>query len=96
MADPERRGQIEIDVGVLAPALPGLPREVLSLGEAKWGERMGVRHVERLRRARDLLAVRGYDTSRTLLTCYSGVGFDAELDGMPDVLTVGLERLYAV
>lgn len=96
VADPARRGQIEIDVVVLAPAMPGRPREVLSLGEAKWGDAMGPRHVDRLRRARDLLAERGYDTSRTVLACYSGAGFHRELSGMPDVLAVGLDRLYAV
>ncbi len=96
VADPQRRGQIEIDVAVLAPAVPGRPREVLSLGEAKWGDVMGTRHVERLRRARDLLAAKGYDTSRTVLTCYGGAGFDPELSAAADVATVGLDQLYDV
>jgi hypothetical protein len=34
----------------------------LSLGEAKWDKVMTLQHLERLRRARDLLSVRGYDT----------------------------------
>ena len=33
---------------------------------------MNAGHLERLRRARDLLAVKGYDTEQTRLTCYSG------------------------
>jgi AAA+ ATPase superfamily predicted ATPase len=87
------REQIEVDVAVLAPAVPGEPRRVLSLGEAKWGDVMGARHVDRLRRARDLLAGRGYDTRDTVLACYSGAGFEPGLrsDG---VLTVGLDELY--
>jgi len=68
-ADPLRRSQIEVDVAVLAPDEPGRPRRVLSLGEAKWDKIMTVGHVERLRRARDLLAVKGYDTSATKLAC---------------------------
>ncbi len=98
VADPARRGHIQVDVVVFAPAMPGEPRRVLSLGEAKWGEIMGPRHSERLRRARDLLADRGYDTRDTLLACYSGAGFTPELrasSGRDRVLTVGLEDLYA-
>ena len=63
-------------MAVLAPARPGEQRQVISLGEAKWGKVMTLRHVERLRRARALLAVKGYDTNATILTCYSGAGFD--------------------
>ena len=89
--DHDRRSQIEVDVAVLAPALPGQRRKVLSLGEAKWGEVMGRRHVERLERARQLLS-RDYDTSDTVLACYSGAGFEPDLDR--SVLTIGLEDLY--
>ena len=89
--DHSRRSQIEVDVVVLAPTVPGQRRKLLSLGEVKWGEVMGRRHVERLERARHLLS-RDYDTSETKLACYSGAGFEPDLD--PEVLTVGLERLY--
>ena len=55
-------------------------------------------HLERLRRACDLLAVTGYDTEQTRLTCYSGARFDSELidrvAGDPLILLVGLEELY--
>ena len=64
VADPADNTQIEIDVAVLAPAKPGEQRQVISLGEAKWGKVMTLRHVERLRRARALLAVKGYNTDR--------------------------------
>ena len=98
VADPLRRGQIQVDVAVFAPDEPGRPRRVLSLGEAKWDKVMNPGHLERLRRARDLLAVKGYDTEQTRLTCYSGAGFDSELAdraaGDPLIQLVGLEELY--
>lgn len=90
--DTVRRTQIEVDVVVLAPATPGEPRRILSLGEAKWDQVIEPRHVERLRRAKELLNARGYDTSDTILACYSGAGFSADLGS--DVLTVGLDELY--
>jgi len=98
VADPLRRSQIQVDVAVFAPDDPGRPRRVLSLGEAKWDKIMNLGHLERLRRARDLLAVKGYDTRATGLTCYSGAVFDPELRDMaaadPLVRLVGLDALY--
>jgi uncharacterized protein len=98
VADPLRRGQIQVDVAVFAPDDPGRPRRVLSLGEAKWDKVMSVGHIERLRRARDLLAVKGYDTSATRLACYSGAGFDPHLVNLaasdPVVQLIGFDRLY--
>jgi hypothetical protein len=86
----------EDDVFGSAPDDPGRPRRVLSLGEATWNKAMNTGHPERLRRARDLLAVKGYDTSGTKLTCYSGAGFDPDLAaGDPAILLVGLEMLYS-
>jgi hypothetical protein len=95
--DPANRTQIEIDVAVLAPAEHGRPRKVLSLGEVKWDQLMNLGHVERLSRARDLLAVKGFDTRDTVLTCYSGAGFNPELQSgqRDDILLVGLDQLYA-
>jgi hypothetical protein len=94
--DPANRTQIEIDVAVLAPAEHGRPRKVLSLGEVKWDQVINLGHVERLRRARDLLAVKGFDTRDTVLTCYSGAGFNPELQGgqRHDIRLVGLGQLY--
>jgi hypothetical protein len=94
--DPELRTSHEVDVIVLAES-DGGPRRVLSIGEVKWGEVMGVGHVEKLSRVRDLLAKRGYDTSATKPACYSGAGFTAEalrLADSGDILTVDLDRLY--
>lgn len=95
VADPTTKTQIEIDVAVLSSSDE---RRILSLGEAKWGAVMGMRHLARLRRARDLLSVKGYDTSETWLACYSGAGFDDELRAAAvrdRVLLVDLDRLYA-
>ena len=96
VADPQERTQVEIDVAVLGPARPGAPRQVISLGEAKWGKVMGIRHLERLRRARALLTVKGYNTTDTTLACYSGAGFEPELQAVAgsEVLLVDAEQLY--
>ena len=88
----------EVDVVVLGPQIPGAPRRLLSLGEAQFGRVMGVCEIDRLRRARDLLAGRGYDTSDTVLACYSGAGFDPGLatgSAAERIALVGLDELYA-
>ncbi|MEV0594017.1 ATP-binding protein [Nonomuraea cavernae] len=94
ITDPARREQIEVDVVVFAPAMPGEPRRIVSLGEAKWGKVMGQGHSARLRRARDLLAAKGYDVRDTVLACYSGAGFDDALRAEKDVRGIGLDELY--
>lgn len=93
--DPQGRQQIQIDVVVLAAAEGNRPRRVLSLGEVKSGERMGMRHVEKLRRARELLAEKGFDTSETVLACYSAAGFNNDLLPSDDVVTFELDSIYA-
>ena len=82
---------------VMAAQHSDVPRRILSLGEAKWGETMGHGHVQRLARARDLLAVKGFDTRSTVLACYSGAGFTDELraDARDDVALISLDQLYA-
>jgi uncharacterized protein len=98
VADPAQRAQIQVDVAVLSPAVPGEVRRVLSLGECKWDKPIGMRHIQRLRRARDLLAVKGWDTSETVLACYAGAEFEPELRAVaerdPRVLLVDLDMLY--
>jgi uncharacterized protein len=96
VADPANRTQIEIDVAVLAPVEHGRPRRVLSLGEVKWDRVMDTGHVNRLHRARDLLAVKGFDTRDTKLACYSGAGFTPELAASraQDITLIGLDQLY--
>jgi hypothetical protein len=97
VSDSANRTQIEIDVAVLAPAEHGRPRKILSLGEAKWDRVMDIRHAERLRRARDLLAVKGFDTSGAVLSCFSGAGFSGDLQAAQgdEVRLIGLDQLYA-
>lgn len=96
VADSANRTQIEIDVAVLATAEHGQPRKLLSLGEVKWDQVMDARHVERLRRARDLLAVKGYETRDTRLHCYSGAGFSPDLRAAQgdNVYLVDLDQIY--
>lgn len=98
IADPAGGGQIEIDVAVLGPAEPGQRRAIVSIGEAKWGKVMGLRDLARLRRARSLLEVKGFDTSGTVLACYSAAGFDDKLRAAAErdaVLLADLSTLYA-
>ena len=60
---------------------------------------MGMRDLSRLKRARDLLAQRGFDTAATRLACFSGSGFDDDLReaaaDRADVLLVDPDQLYA-
>jgi uncharacterized protein len=93
--DAANKTQIEIDVVVFAPAAPGEAQQIVSLGEAKWGEVMGLRHVERLRRARDLLAA-NFDTTNCVLTCYSAAGFSDDLRAVADprLSLVTLDDIY--
>lgn len=98
VADPANRTQIEVDVVVLAPAAAGEPRRIIALGEAKWGDTLDRRQLDRLRRVRDLLAVKGYDTRETVLVGYGGAGADpAWKSGSAGdrVLLIGLDQLYA-
>ncbi|MEV5407831.1 hypothetical protein AB0K60_03185 [Thermopolyspora sp. NPDC052614] len=58
---------------------------------------MGASHVERLRRARELLADRGYDTADTALLCHAGANVEPNPAGSfprERVITVTLEDLY--
>lgn len=99
VSDSAERSQIEIDVAAFAHPDSDGPRRILSLGEAKWGEIMGLRHLNRLIRARDLLTAKKYDLAGTVLACYSAVGFDRELRdraarGPERILLIGPEDLY--
>lgn len=98
IADPRNRTQIEIDIAVLSAPPPTGPRRVLSLGEAKWGRAMGVRDLNRLVHARELLTQQGHDAAEAILACYSGIGFEEDLQRMArergDVLLVDPDRLY--
>ncbi|NUT42766.1 MAG: ATP-binding protein [Thermoactinospora sp.] len=86
--DRSGRSQIELDIVVRDPA-----RKVLALGEVKWGERMGMAHLARIRRAAELLDV------EPVACLFSGSGFTDELRTHADasngaVQLVDLARLY--
>jgi AAA+ ATPase superfamily predicted ATPase len=72
---------------------------LLAIGEAKWGETMGLGHLERLRRIRALLHEQGRDGAQEAkLICYSGVGFTPELTDNSkkdnSIHLIGLKTLY--
>jgi uncharacterized protein len=97
VSDPQNRTSHQVDVAVFGD--PGAERpRLLSIGEAKWGKEMGMRDVERLRRLRELLGATGrYDTSATMLACYSGAGFSDALRreaSAGGIALVGLDHLY--
>jgi uncharacterized protein len=69
------------------------------LGEAKWGTVMGLDHLEKLTRARELLAGRGLDVDHCRLACFSAAGFSEALRGRTAAgeagpLLIGLQELY--
>lgn len=90
--DEASRTSHEVDVAVSAA-----DGTLLAIGEAKWGEKMGLAHLERLERIADLLARRGQRPR--VLVLFSGAGFVPALqeraqksDGQ--IQLVDLERLY--
>ncbi len=95
--DSASRTSHELDVVALGDAGAG-SRPVLALGEAKWGEQMGLAHLDRLRHIRALLDRRpGIDAAGATLLCASGMGFTPELRAAAeggDVVLVDLDRLY--
>lgn len=97
VVDPAGRQQIEIDVAVAEDGSGGRKPSVAMLGEAKWNSVMGLPQLERLTRARDVLAGRGLDVSNCVLACFSAAGFSDALraeTGRRDVLLVDLADLF--
>jgi hypothetical protein len=97
VSDAAARTSHEVDVLVTATR-HGRRRKVLSIGEAKWGARMGLAHYERLLRIRALLAGHpDLDLTDANPACYSAVGFTDDLRRLADqgqVLLVDLHRMY--
>ncbi|WP_206443273.1 ATP-binding protein [Candidatus Protofrankia californiensis] len=96
--DPANRASHELDVVAF-----GLDDDnhapLIAIGEAKWGETMGVGHLDRLHRIRALLVAQGRPGAETVkLACYSGAGFSAELQELAgadnSIVLVGLKDLY--
>jgi hypothetical protein len=95
--DPQNKTLHQVDVAVLGHA-EDTRRPLLAIGEAKWNEQMGLGHLKRLGRIRELLAGNAkLDTSGTRLVCFSGAGFTDDLKQRGqrgEVELVGLEDLY--
>jgi hypothetical protein len=96
--DPANKTRHELDVVVF-----GLDEDdrtpLISIGEAKWGETMGLGHLDRLRRIRALLVAQGRLGAETAkLACYSGAGFTADLEAIAardeSIVLVGFDQLY--
>jgi AAA+ ATPase superfamily predicted ATPase len=90
----------QVDVVVTGVA-DGKKVPLLAIGEAKWGEVMGMSHVNRLQLIRSLLAAGAkYDVSRTKLMCFSGAGFTdtlrARAETESDILLIDAGELYGV
>lgn len=92
LTDHRQRQQYQLDLVVLSPAYPGEKRKLLAVGEAKWGETLGGRHISRLRRAVELLGERGFDTSSTALLLFTGAGFEPVPE--PDVRPIELDQIF--
>jgi AAA+ ATPase superfamily predicted ATPase len=96
VADQAARTSHEVDV-VVRGAVGQDNGVLLSLGEAKWDQVMGIAHLDRLRHIKSLLAARGLDVSQVRLACYSGAGFTDGLraaGAAGEVILVDLVRLY--
>ncbi|WP_328989302.1 ATP-binding protein [Kribbella sp. NBC_01245] len=99
VVDPAGRQHIEIDIAVTEAGSGGSKRSVGMLGEAKWGTVVGLNHLERLSRAREVLQGRNMDTDHCVLACFSAAGFSdalrAQATARPDVVLIDLADLYA-
>lgn len=97
--DPAKQTMHELDV--VAFGLDEDYREpLLAIGECKWGDVMGLGHLDRLTRIRALLVAQGkYGAETARLTCFSAAGFTDELReraaNSADVVLVGAADLYA-
>ncbi|WP_223006875.1 AAA family ATPase [Streptomyces roseirectus] len=95
--DPAARTSHEVDVAVHGESDDGRAA-LLAIGEAKWGDVMGLGHLDRLRHIRTLLTRTGTATATTRLHCFSGTGFTDELRRLaqddPTIQLVDPARLY--
>ena len=74
-------------------------RPLKAIGEAKWGETMGIGHLDRLRHIRALLAAQTrHGAERAKLACFSGAGFTDDLIEAAahddSIVLVGPQDLY--
>lgn len=98
--DPSAKETQQVDVAAAGVAETQHGKApLLAIGEAKWGEVMGRRHLDRLRRIAGLLKAQDkYDTSETRLLCFSSAGFTdglrEEAAASQEILLIGAEDLY--
>ena len=96
--DPTHRTTHELDL--IATALDANDRPaLLAIGEAKWGETMGMAHLDRLRNIRELLTAQDrHGAADARLVCYSGSGFTPDLLRAADedntIVLVTIDDLY--
>ncbi|MDI6103468.1 ATP-binding protein [Actinoplanes sp. NEAU-A12] len=96
--DPAHRTSHEVDIAVFG--LDDDNRQpLLAIGEVKWGDVMGLGHLDRLRRIRSLLTAQGRPGAETArLACFSGAGFTGELRETaaadPGIVLIDLAALY--
>jgi AAA+ ATPase superfamily predicted ATPase len=96
--DPAQRTSHELDV--IAVGLDDDDRRgLLAIGEVKWGQTMGLPHLDRLRHIRSLLIAQGRPgAAEAKLACYSGKGFTDDLRQVADkddaVVLVTVDDLY--
>lgn len=96
--DPVARTTHELD-SVIFSDTEDDRQSILAIGEAKWGEVMGMNHLDRLRHIRELLTNQGrLGASQARLTCYGAAGFTAELvehsERSSDVVLITPTHLY--
>ncbi|MFI5932051.1 ATP-binding protein [Actinoplanes sp. NPDC051494] len=99
VADPVARSQHEVDVAAFGRGPDGR-EELLAIGEAKWNETVGVKHLHRLEHIRELLRARsGVHAESCRLMLFSGAGFTPDLTAVavsdPTVQLIDLARLYS-
>lgn len=98
--DPPARASHQLDVVAFGFDADQGRERLLLIGEAKWGDTMGLAHLDRLRRIRGLLESQGRPGAATArLACFSAAGFSEPLvaaaGAAPDTLLVGPSDLYA-
>jgi uncharacterized protein len=96
--DPEQKKSHQVDVAAFGNDADGR-RVLLAIGEAKWAETIGVGHLARLGRIRDLLVRAGQPGAETARLLLFGSTRPSPHLGTPaadgDVQLVGLHDLYA-
>jgi len=98
--DPSARASHQLDVVAFGFDDDQAQERLVAVGEAKWGDTMGLAHLDRLRRVRDLLSAQGRPGAPTArLLCFSAAGFSERLAAAaaetPEIMLVGPPDLYA-